>query len=100
MAILLSGGLGAGKSVFARAFIRALAPASAAFDIPSPTFTLIQTYDETRIPVAHADLYRLTSTAGAEELGLQDLLQSHVLIVEWPDLLCQHQLREFSRGVD
>ena len=55
----LQGELGAGKSTFARAFIRALAAGTSDFEVPSPTFTLVQTYDETRMPVAHADLYRL-----------------------------------------
>jgi N-acetylmuramate 1-kinase len=85
--ILLVGELGAGKSTFARAFIQALALSGNAFDIPSPTFTLIQTYDETRIPVAHADLYRLTSASELDELGLEDLLSSHILLVEWPERL-------------
>lgn len=85
--ILLEGGLGAGKSTFARAFIRALALPGSTFDIPSPTFTLIQTYDETRIPVAHADLYRLASAAELDELGLDDLLSNHILLVEWPERL-------------
>lgn len=84
MALLLKGDLGAGKSTFARAFIKALAPEKA-FDVPSPTFTLVQTYDETRIPAAHADLYRLGSEAEVQELGLDDLLASHVLAVEWPE---------------
>ncbi len=86
-AILLAGGLGAGKSTFARAFIQALVLPGCSFDIPSPTFTLIQTYDETRIPVAHADLYRLTSASQADELGLEDLLSNHILLVEWPEHL-------------
>lgn len=85
MVVLLQGDLGAGKSTLARAFIRALAPPDADFDIPSPTFTLVQTYDETRIPVAHADLYRIGSAQEAEELGLHDLLKTHVLLVEWPE---------------
>lgn len=85
--ILLVGGLGAGKSTFARAFIQALASPGAAFEIPSPTFTLIQTYDETRIPVTHADLYRLTSASELDELGLEDLLPSHIILVEWPERL-------------
>lgn len=85
MAILLSGELGAGKSTFARGFIRALLPPGNDIDIPSPTFTLVQVYDETRIPAAHADLYRLTTSAEIGELGLDDLLRSYVLLVEWPD---------------
>jgi tRNA threonylcarbamoyl adenosine modification protein YjeE len=83
--VLLSGGLGAGKSTFARAFIRALAPPGEAFDIPSPTFTLLQTYDMTRVPLAHADLYRVESAAEVDELGLEDLLAGYLLLVEWPD---------------
>ena len=63
MVLLLQGDLGAGKSTFARAFIRALAP-DQDFDVPSPTFTLVQTYDETRVPVAHADLYRIAAAPG------------------------------------
>lgn len=84
MAVLLKGDLGAAKSTFARAFIRALA-GGAEFDIPSPTFTLVQTYDETRVPVAHADLYRIGSAQELEELGLEELLATHVLAVEWPE---------------
>lgn len=87
MVLFLKGDLGAGKSTLARAFIRALAPPGAAFDIPSPTFTLIQTYDETRIPTAHADLYRLSSPQEIDELGLDDLLTSHAVVVEWPEAL-------------
>lgn len=84
MALLLKGDLGAGKSTFARAFIRALAPGQD-FDIPSPTFTLVQTYDETRVPVAHADLYRIGSDDELDELGLDDLARTHILVVEWPE---------------
>ena len=86
MAILLKGDLGTGKSTFARAFIRALAPGSD-FDIPSPTFTLVQSYDETRVPVAHADLYRLGSPQELDELGFDELLKRHVLLVEWPEMM-------------
>jgi N-acetylmuramate 1-kinase len=84
MAVLLKGDLGAGKSTFARAFIRALGE-GAEFDVPSPTFTLIQTYEETRVPIAHADLYRIGSAQELDELGLEELLETHVLAVEWPE---------------
>lgn len=84
MVLLLKGDLGTGKSTFARAFIRALAD-GAAFDVPSPTFTLVQTYDETRVPVAHADLYRIGSAQELDELGFDDLVKTHVLAVEWPE---------------
>ena len=85
--ILLSGELGSGKSIFARAFIRALAGGGEDFDIPSPSFSLIQTYENTRVPVAHIDLYRLQSSAEVEELGIGELLDNHVLLVEWPEKL-------------
>ena len=93
MALLLKGDLGAGKSTFARAFIRALAPGQD-FDIPSPTFTLVQTYDETRVPVAHADLYRIGSAGELDELGFEDLARSHVLAVEWPEKILDWPLAD------
>ncbi|MGH6853839.1 MAG: tRNA (adenosine(37)-N6)-threonylcarbamoyltransferase complex ATPase subunit type 1 TsaE [Aestuariivirga sp.] len=86
-AILLYGELGAGKSTFVRAFIWALASPEMDFDVPSPTFTLVQTYDDLRLPVVHADLYRVNSPAEIGELGLDDLIRGHLLIVEWPERL-------------
>ena len=83
--ILLEGDLGSGKSTFARAFIRALAPVVPEFDIPSPSFALVQTYDNTRLPVAHVDLYRLRSPAETAELGLSELAQNHMMLIEWPN---------------
>lgn len=85
-AILLSGDLGAGKTALARAIVRALAD-DAALEVPSPTFTLVQTYDTARVPTAHADLYRIGAPEELRELGLDDLLATHLLIVEWPDRL-------------
>jgi hypothetical protein len=93
MVLLLQGDLGAGKSTFARAFIRALAEGRE-FDIPSPTFTLVQSYDETRVPVVHADLYRIGSAAELEELGLEDLLATQVLAVEWPEKMLGQPLAD------
>ena len=83
--ITLAGDLGTGKSTFARAFIRALSPESDAFDVPSPTFTLVQTYDFTRLPVAHFDFYRVVDADEVPELGFPGLNDSMVLLAEWPD---------------
>jgi N-acetylmuramate 1-kinase len=93
MVLLLQGDVGAGKSTFARAFIKALAPGRN-FDVPSPTFTLIQTYDETRVPVAHADLYRIGADHELDELGLEELLATHVLAVEWPEKILGRQIAD------
>lgn len=80
--LILSGGLGAGKTFFVRALCRALGvPSSAA--VTSPTFTLVHQY-EGRLPIAHADLYRLREASELRELGLDELrAQGFVLLVEW-----------------
>ncbi|WP_239025301.1 tRNA (adenosine(37)-N6)-threonylcarbamoyltransferase complex ATPase subunit type 1 TsaE [Rhodoligotrophos defluvii] len=83
--ILLGGDLGAGKTTLARAIIHALAPRNGAFEVPSPTFTLVQAYDTTRIPVMHADLYRVTGRDEAAELGLEETGAAGLLLVEWPE---------------
>jgi tRNA threonylcarbamoyladenosine biosynthesis protein TsaE len=79
--IRLIGGLGAGKTTFARGFI-----AASGFSGPvtSPTFTLIQEYP-TNPPVCHVDLYRLENIADINALGLDDYSRSHVMLVEWAD---------------
>jgi len=81
--LALKGDLGAGKSTLARALIRALAD-DAGLDVPSPTFTLLQSYD-TRVPVHHFDLYRLSSPDEIDELGLDDALAQGTALVEWPE---------------
>jgi tRNA threonylcarbamoyladenosine biosynthesis protein TsaE len=84
-AILLEGELGAGKSAFARAFLRA-ATGDPALEVPSPTFTLVQSYD-TRIGVVqHFDLWRLEGPGGLTELGW-DEARNGIVLVEWPDRL-------------
>jgi N-acetylmuramate 1-kinase len=82
--VTLSGDLGAGKTTFARALIRHLAGDSA-IEVPSPTFTFIQTYELPRFPLVHADLYRLSGVAELAELGFDDLPENAVVLLEWPD---------------
>jgi tRNA threonylcarbamoyl adenosine modification protein YjeE len=79
----LEGDLGTGKSTFARALIRALSN-EPDLEVPSPTFTLTQTYETPRFDVAHFDLYRLTDPDELDELGLEAAARSGVAIVEWP----------------
>ena len=84
----LTGGLGAGKSTFARALIAArLAALGRAEDIPSPSYTLVQTYDLGGVELWHADLYRLGSPAEIAELGLEDAFATAISLVEWADRL-------------
>jgi tRNA threonylcarbamoyl adenosine modification protein YjeE len=82
--VTLSGDLGAGKTTFARALIRHLA-GDPTIEVPSPSFTLIQTYDLPRFPVVHADLYRVSGAAELAELGFEDLPADAVTLLEWPD---------------
>lgn len=83
--ILLEGDIGAGKSFFARSLIQSLQDHPE--DVPSPTFTLVQTYETARGAVWHADLYRLTSALEVEELGLVDAFEEAICLIEWPDRL-------------
>lgn len=82
--LAMSGDLGAGKSTLARAFLRAMAD-DAELEVPSPTFTLVQTYP-LRIPVAHFDLYRLGDGSELDELGFDEALSDGICIVEWPEI--------------
>jgi len=86
--ILLDGPLGAGKTHFARALIQArLAAAGRMEDVPSPSFTLVQTYDDDTAEIWHADLYRLHGPDETLELGLDDAFETAICLVEWPDRL-------------
>lgn len=85
MTVLLEGPVGAGKSHIARAAIRALAGAE--IEVPSPSFTLVQTYDTPAGEVWHADLYRLTGPDEVSELGLAEAMETAITLVEWPDRL-------------
>jgi tRNA threonylcarbamoyl adenosine modification protein YjeE len=82
--ITLSGDLGAGKTAAARAMIRYLA-GDDALEVPSPTFTLAQTYDLPPFPLVHADLYRVNDANELEEIGLSPLPEGTVALIEWPE---------------
>ena len=81
--VLLSGGLGAGKTAFVRGMARGLG--ADAGDVSSPTFAIVHEYRGGRLPLYHADLYRL-ERAATGELGLEEL-HNGVLAIEWPDRL-------------
>lgn len=81
--VALEGDLGVGKSELARAAIRARAGAD--IEVPSPTFTIVQSYDLPGLAIVHADLYRLGSPDEFLELGLDEALERAALLVEWPE---------------
>jgi N-acetylmuramate 1-kinase len=82
--VTLSGDLGAGKTAAARAMIRYLA-SDDELEVPSPTFTLAQTYDLPALPLIHADLYRINNASELEEIGLSPLPEGMVALIEWPE---------------
>ncbi len=81
--VLLTGDLGAGKSELARAVIRGLAGTNIA--VPSPTFTLLQSYELPGLEVTHSDLYRIGDVSEIDEIGLEECWQRGAVLVEWPD---------------
>ena len=83
--LLLVGSVGAGKSLFARALIQSLQ--NTPEDVPSPTFTIVQTYKTKLGDLWHCDLYRISSPNEVIELGLDDAMASAVTLIEWPEYL-------------
>lgn len=82
--VALVGDLGGGKTTFARALIRSLLGDREA-EVPSPTFSIAQSYETPRLKVAHFDLYRLADEAEALEVGLDDAMASGAVLIEWPE---------------
>ena len=80
--VTLSGPLGVGKTTLARAVLHALGEAG---EVPSPSFALVQPYDDLALPVWHADLYRIDDPSELTELGLDEIRSDGALIVEWPE---------------
>ena len=82
----LCGALGSGKTAFARAFIRARLDRDAE-EVPSPTFTLVQLYEDAAGTIWHFDLYRLSAPEEAYELGIEDAFAGAIALIEWPEKL-------------
>ena len=88
--LALEGDLGAGKTAFARALINALPHPDGSYaeeEVPSPTFTLVQTYDRRPGEIWHVDLYRIERPGDALELGLEEAFTEAVCLIEWPERL-------------
>jgi N-acetylmuramate 1-kinase len=82
--VTLSGELGAGKTTFARAVIRTIA-GDPGLEVPSPTFTLMQTYETPAYTIVHADLYRVNKVDELDELGWEEAAEGALVLVEWPE---------------
>jgi tRNA threonylcarbamoyladenosine biosynthesis protein TsaE len=80
--VTLSGELSAGKTTLVRGLLRALGHKG---EVPSPSFAIVQPYENLRLPVWHVDLYRIDDPSDLAELGLEDIREDGVLIIEWPE---------------
>lgn len=82
--VALHGDLGVGKSEIARTIIQTLCGENTV--VPSPTFTLVQTYNAGDKKISHFDLYRITDAAELVEIGLEHSIQNDITLIEWPDI--------------
>ena len=82
--VCLTGGLGAGKTTLVRGMIQGVL---GEIEVPSPTYTLVQTYDMPDFELWHCDMYRLERPEDGYELGLMDAFEEAVCLIEWPDKL-------------
>lgn len=95
--LLLRGDLGAGKTALARALVQShLAAHGLSDDVPSPSFTLVQTYESPALLVTHVDLYRVEDPSELRELGLAEAVDEGVVIVEWPER-AEREMERLSR---
>lgn len=85
--ITLTGGLSAGKTTFVRGLLAGLGHIG---EVPSPTFAIVQPYEELVPPIWHVDLYRIDDSGDLDELGLDEAAQEGVLVIEWPDRASPH----------
>lgn len=90
----LFGTLGMGKSVFSRGFIQKLCPSE---DVPSPTFTLLQTYPAENFDIYHYDLYRLKSPEEIWELNIEEAMSTAVCLIEWPEKMGAYLPRDIFK---
>ena len=97
--IALWGTLGMGKTVFARSVIQELTGRQE--EVPSPTFTLLQTYDTSLGELFHFDFYRLKNPEEAYEIGIEDAFESGICLIEWPEkivpLLPKHTINVYFK---
>ena len=95
--LLLSGKFGAGKTTFARLFIKAkgIKENLNIEEVPSPTFSLVQSYELSYCKIAHIDLYRVNSELELFELGIPDIFDGQISLLEWPEILEANRLSRY-----